>query len=103
MRQIAIEVRCRVFLARVWLQQRRPDEALAILKAITWDGPGAAGPELLAQARYWRGRALSESGDSAAGDVERQKARKLLELIATPTEGDRQRLAARPDIRVIPR
>jgi tetratricopeptide (TPR) repeat protein len=102
MRQVALEVRCRVFLARVLLVQRRPDEALERLSAITWDGPGAVGPELLAQARYWRGRALSARGDSSAADVERQKARDLLdELIATLAADDKQRFTRRPDIRAI--
>jgi tetratricopeptide (TPR) repeat protein len=102
MRQVAIEVRCRVFLARVALLQRNPADALATLDAIVWDGPGAVGPELLAQARYWRASALSESGHAADAASEREKARKLLDaLISTLAESDRQRFAMRPDIRPI--
>jgi tetratricopeptide (TPR) repeat protein len=102
MRQVAIEVRCRVFLARVSLSQRRPDEALATLSTIVWDGPGAVGLELLAQARYWRASALSARGDRADADIELEKARKLLDgLTATLAERDRQRFAMRPDIRQI--
>jgi hypothetical protein len=102
MRQVAIDVRCRVFLARVSMLQRRPDDALAALNAIVWDGPGAVGLELLAQARYWRASALSARGDAADAGIELEKARKLLdELMARLAVSDRQRFAMRPDIRQI--
>ncbi|HET9385135.1 MAG TPA: protein kinase family protein, partial [Gemmatimonadales bacterium] len=102
MRQVAIEVRCRIFLARAWLMEHKPKAALDALTGITWDGEGAVGPELLAQARYWRSQALRADGRSAEAKDEAGRGRKLLDdLIPTWPERDRQAFAGRPDIRPI--
>jgi hypothetical protein len=63
---------------------------------------GAVGPELIAQARYWRARALEARGDRTGADAEDSRAQKLLEdLILTLPEQHQRSFAARPDIRPI--
>ena len=102
MRQAAIEVRCRVFLAEALLQAKRPDDALDTLNQIRFDGPATVGPELLAQARYWRGQGLAAQGKSDEADVEMRAARQLLDaVLAELPERDRQGFGMRPDIRRI--
>ena len=102
MRQVALETRCRILLARALLRERQYEEALKVLNAIRLDGPGAVGPELLAQARYWRAQALAGQGSRAEADADSARARTLLDdLAAKMSERDRQSYVMRPDIRNI--
>jgi serine/threonine protein kinase/tetratricopeptide (TPR) repeat protein len=102
MRQAAIEVRCRVFLAEALLQARRPDDALGTLDRIRFEGPATVGPELLAQARYWRGQTLAAQGKLAESDTEMRAARQLLDGVLADLPGkDRQGFGMRQDIRRI--
>ena len=75
MRRVALEARCRVYLARLALAQRRPAEALDTLRDIPTD------PELQAQVHYWRGRALAAQGDRPGARAEQIRARQLVEMM----------------------
>jgi serine/threonine protein kinase/tetratricopeptide (TPR) repeat protein len=102
MRQVALEARCRIFLARALLREHAYEEALNVLNAIRLEGPQAVGPELLAQTRYWRGQALAARGNRAEADAETTSARKLLDgLLAMLSERDRGAYAMRRDISAI--
>ena len=102
MRQVGLDAQCRIFLGRAFLRERRYDDALRTLNGIKAGGPESVGPELLAQALYWRGQGLAAKRDTtAAADADRQ-ARKLLDdLRATLPEQYRDGFAKRLTIRLI--
>ena len=102
MRQVALETRCRILLARLSLRERKYEEALKVLDAVRLDGPGTVGPEMLAQVLYWRGQVFAAQGNGGEGDVEHSRARKLLQdLLANLPKTDRDSYVMRPDIRRI--
>ncbi|HEY6362926.1 MAG TPA: protein kinase [Vicinamibacterales bacterium] len=102
MGRVVLEVRGRVFLARLHVGNRRFDDAVRLLAAVPPDAEQAIGRELQAQARYWRGLALAGLGNTDAARSEVDRARTLVEEIrASLSEPDRGRYAARPDIRQI--
>jgi tetratricopeptide (TPR) repeat protein len=98
---VSVEARSRVLLARIHLAQRRADEALAVLSAIPPDSDTLTlGPELRAQAQYWRGQALLAGGDRTAAEAEFTAARALMtKLQASLPEEHRGGFASRRDIR----
>jgi tetratricopeptide (TPR) repeat protein len=97
MRQVAIETRCRIFLAQAFLREQRTSDALGALNEIK---PDTVRGELLAQAHYWRGIALGDVTSEA--NTERQRAKTLIEESAAKlSERDRQGLLARRDLRRI--
>ena len=103
MGRLALEVRCRVHLARVYVGQRRFDDAISILGEIPQDDDKRTlGPELRAQVHYWRSRALIGRGDRAGGQSEANIARKLIEnLRSSLPEQYRNAFASRSDVRLL--
>jgi len=77
---LPIEVRCRTQIARLDLLEGMAKDAFDVLSKIPDDSAEMTiGPELRAQAEYWRGAALSSQG--LAGGAERQEHART--LIAT--------------------
>jgi tetratricopeptide (TPR) repeat protein len=102
MHRVLLEARARVFLARLHIDRRRFDDAVQVLSAIPDDAEQRIGPELQAQARYWRGVAFSGQGKTDAAQAEAGHARQLvMDIQASLPEPDRARYAARADIRRI--
>jgi tetratricopeptide (TPR) repeat protein len=102
MGRYGLEARCRVFLARIDVMQRRFDDALQTLREIPADGDRVLGPEIQAQVHHWRARALSGNGDATAAEAEKEAARGFMNAMrkALP-DGARARFEARPDARLI--
>ena len=100
MGRLALEVRCRVHLARVYVSQRRFDEAISLLGEIPPDDDKRTlGPELRAQVHYWRSRVFAERGDRTGAQSEAALAQKVIqELQAWLPAHYRGRFALRPDI-----
>jgi len=98
-----LEARCRVFAARIDVEAKRFSEALAALNAIPDDdAQQTIGQELRAQVHYWRGRALSGSGDVSGAQTENAAARRLIDAIrASLPEALRGAFDSRPDIQKI--
>jgi tetratricopeptide (TPR) repeat protein len=74
MGRAALEMRCRMFLARLDLLQRRPDAALRTLEPLSREAIERAGLELRMQVLHWRGealRALGRTDESEATEVRR--------------------------------
>ena len=102
MNRVALEARGRIFLARLYSDGRRFDDAVQVLNAIPDGAEQMIGRELQAQARYWRSVALSGQGHVEAAKTEAGHARQLLtEIQASLPELDRARYATRGDIRRI--
>jgi tetratricopeptide (TPR) repeat protein len=98
----SLEARCRVYLARIHIGERRFEEALSILSPIAPDGEKALGPELQAQVHYWRSRVLMARGDRAGGQSEETVARKLAaDLRVSLPAQYRDGFESRPDIHLI--
>jgi hypothetical protein len=99
---LSLEARCRVYLARIDVGERRLEEALETLRVITPDGERALGPELQAQVHYWRSRALMARGDRAGAQSEETVARKLVaDLRASLPAQYRGGFESRADIHLI--
>jgi tetratricopeptide (TPR) repeat protein len=102
MQRIRLVALCRVFLARIHLLERRPEEAFAVLADLAGETERRLGRELEAHVHYWRSRTLAARGDTASADAEIQIARKLVaDVVASLPETYRVPFAARPDIRAI--
>jgi tetratricopeptide (TPR) repeat protein len=97
MRQVAIEARCRIFLAQLLLREKSASDALRELNEIKRD---TVRGELLAQSHYWRGMALG--GITSEANTEKQRAKTLVEEAAAKlSERDRQGFLARRDLKRI--
>ena len=103
MERPALAARCRVFLAEIAVRQQRPHEALMLLNLVPPDDDGRTiGPELRAHVHYWRGVALTATGDGAGARPDLANARRILnELASSLAEADRPTFLARPDVRRI--
>ena len=103
MRYLALTAKCRVYLARLDVGERRFDAAIGMLDQIPPDDQGRTiGNELRAEERYWRSRALSGKGDSAGAAQHEKAARAALSsLTASVPDAYRRGFLDRPDIRVI--
>jgi hypothetical protein len=102
MNRVGLEARGRIFLARLYIDGRRHDDAVQALSSIPADAEQIIGRELQAQARYWRSVAFSGQGKVDAAQAEAGHARQLLtDIQASLPELDRARYAARADIRRI--
>ena len=98
-RRVLLEARCRLFLARIAVDERRGDEAVRALTDVRVD---TLGPELQAQVHYWRARASALLGRIATGESGEREARRLLtELRESVPAGNREGFARRLDIRQI--
>jgi predicted negative regulator of RcsB-dependent stress response len=102
MERFALDARCRLFLARIDVAERKYDEGLKILSAMADDDRSrTVGPEIRAQILYWRSRALAALADPrTAADAERAR-RIITDLQAQIPESSRGRFASRPDLRLI--
>jgi tetratricopeptide (TPR) repeat protein len=99
MGHIALEARCRVLFARIYLKTGRADAALAMLREVREDAERAIGPELQAQVHYWRALALERRGDSAGAIGERRASRELLDKVrATIPDRYRRTFQTRFDV-----
>src|SRR5205823_4036496 len=102
MGRYSLEVRCRVYLARIAIGERRFADALTTLGDVAADGDLAIGPELQAQVHYWRARALERHGDRDGAMREMDAARAMLERLRTLVP-DRYRRSfdSRPDVQLV--
>ena len=100
---LALTAKCRMYLARLDIEERRFDDALQRLDQIPADDSGRTlGAELRAQERYWRSRALSGKGDSISAAQHAKAAQDAIGSITTSMpEAVRRSFLDRPDIRVI--
>jgi hypothetical protein len=100
MRRVAIEARCRVFLARIALRRGRAAEARRIVEAMAAERQGNLPPELRAQLRYALSRALAAGGDPEGAKGEEAAAQRDL-MAAADLAGERYRdtVLARMDFR----
>ena len=97
-RRVWLETTCRLLLARAQLLARQPRAALDALAGVAVDDPASLGAELRLMVNYWRGRALSASGEP--GTAEQARARMLLDQMRSALpEDERAAFSARPDIR----
>ena len=102
MGRFSLEARLRVFLARLYVSQRRFDDAIRTLNDVPADAGRTLSPELEAQVHYWRGQADYGKADRANAQGETGVARKLIEgLRQSLPVTYRVGFASRPDIRVL--
>lgn len=102
MGRVALEAKCRLFLARISLQERKFGEAIAILDGMPPQGAQAVGGEMEALVHYWRSRALTAQGHLDRAETERREARRQAEALReTLPERDRSSFSNRPDIRLL--
>lgn len=103
MGRAALEARCVVRLAQVEALAGPSDEALGLLEQIPSDTPErGVGPELQAQAHFWRSRLLVRRGNLDDGERQAKTARTILDALrASLPEADRTRFNARPEIRLM--
>jgi len=102
MERLGLQAQCRVFLARVALHARRPDDANIALQGVAADGERAVGRELQAQVHYWRSQVQAVHSDRTQQASESDAARKLLrDLQQSLPDPDRARFGARPDVQMI--
>jgi hypothetical protein len=100
--QFSLEARCRVYLARIDIRERRFEDAIRALDGVARDGKRTLSPEVLAQVHYWRSQALLARGDRTGAEAEERTARKLLEqLRESLPEQYRDGFASRADIRLV--
>ena len=99
---LALDIRCRIFLARLEVMAGRFADALTTLRDVAADGDVAIGPELQGQVHYWRARALERHGDRDGAMREMDTARAMLERLRTMVP-DRYRRSfdSRPDVRLV--
>jgi tetratricopeptide (TPR) repeat protein len=100
MGRAALEARCRLFLARIDIANRRFDEAARTLSEMPPES--ALGLELRAQVHHWRAIALASLGQPDQAAAERATARQLIDnLRARAPQSQAAGLLARPDIAAI--
>ena len=100
MGQLDIEARCAWLQALVHLRDRRYAESLAVLKDLPPSDGRSIDPELEAQIRDCRARALAASGDARAAAVERESALALVKkLQASIPEAKAAMFASKTGIR----
>ena len=80
---LALDIHCRIFLARVDVMAGRFADASTTLRDVAADGDRAIGPELQAQVHSWRARALDRRGDPDGAMREMDAARAMLERLRT--------------------
>jgi hypothetical protein len=98
---VSLEARCRIYLARIDVGERRFDDALETLKTLVTGGK-TPGPELQAEVHYWRSRALEGRGDRADAKAEQDIARKLIENIGASLPIQyKGSFRSRPDIQLL--
>jgi tetratricopeptide (TPR) repeat protein len=100
--KVHVQVECALDEARMEFQAQQYAEVLDTLRQIDRQHAQGAtiGPELEAQAHYWRGAALARRGETAAADSERASARKLiLQIQAALPEQYRNSFISRSSIR----
>jgi tetratricopeptide (TPR) repeat protein len=78
MGRLHVESQCRLAQSRIHFRRGLFADADALLREIPVDGDRKVGPELAAQALFWRGRALAEQGDPDGAKSEMARARKVL-------------------------
>jgi tetratricopeptide (TPR) repeat protein len=78
MGRLSLETRCRLYLARIQIAAHQYADALAVVRETPLDGERRVSPELEAQVRYWRSRALTELRDQKPAETEQNLARKLV-------------------------
>jgi tetratricopeptide (TPR) repeat protein len=100
MERFALEVRCRVWLARLEVSRGFLDAARQLLDAVPRDRMNALGPELQAHVHYWQAQARGTRAEEAATELE--AAGRLLKQLRAgiPTEY-RDMFAARREIRAM--
>ena len=102
MRRVVLEARCQLFLARLDIDERRFEMAIARLDAIAPGTLRVLAPELRAQTHHWRSQALAGRGDRLASDAEAATAVRLIDQARRLLpEAYRDRVLLRPDIRFI--
>ncbi|MGB7218578.1 MAG: protein kinase [Vicinamibacterales bacterium] len=104
MGRFALEMQCRVYLARIALLARRVEEAERVLIEIPADeGQRLLGAEIQAQAHHWRSAALTLRGDRAGALAEKRMAQQLVEAVRASLASEQSRLgfASRPDIQLM--
>jgi serine/threonine protein kinase/tetratricopeptide (TPR) repeat protein len=97
---LSLEARCRIYLARIQVGERRFQDALTTLNVLAAYGKSMLGSDVQAQVHYWRSRALEGRGDRAGAHSEQALARKLIQdMRASLPEQYRDGFGSRPDIR----
>jgi tetratricopeptide (TPR) repeat protein len=97
---VALEARVRILTARKLVELGDGPGAVKVLSSLPRDE--VIGPELNAQAHFWRGRALTRGGDIVAGEREAALARDLIEKFRMSLpEPDQKPFASRVEIRRI--
>ena len=81
MGRLALEARARIDIARLDVQRRAYQDALAMLREVPEDGDQTLGPELQGKSTHWRSQALGGAGDAGRASAELATARKLLDGI----------------------
>jgi tetratricopeptide (TPR) repeat protein/tRNA A-37 threonylcarbamoyl transferase component Bud32 len=76
MRQVALEARCRVFLARIALRRNRPLDAKRVIEEMDPQRQANLAPELRARVHHALSRALTDLGDGEAGKLEAEAAQR---------------------------
>jgi tetratricopeptide (TPR) repeat protein len=100
--RLVLQVKCRLALARLYVQRRRFDDALRVLDGLPSKDESRIGLELLAKASYWRSQSLLGKGDITGGRRDAGESARLLEkLRALVPEASRPRFDARPDIQAM--
>jgi hypothetical protein len=101
MGRLALEAECRVHLARIYIEQRQYEDALAALSGMPLQsGEPTIGPELEAKVHFWRGRAFEGRGDLTGAGTELSLAANLTRrLQESLSPAARDRFAARSEIR----
>ena len=104
MGRFTLQAKCRLILARVYVDTRRFEDAIELIRDVASDSDRKLGPEVLAQAHYLRSQAMTGSGDSEGSRMERELVAKLLaELRASLADGNRPQFDARFSIRSLSR
>lgn len=100
--RVVLEARCRIQLARIYLNEQRREEAAKVLAAIPSDGGEMSlGPELRAEVEHWRAETVRRTNVTEA-EVRQSRARALIESIqASLSAESRNRYAARTEIQTI--
>jgi len=103
MGRVYLETRCGAYLARLAVNDHRAPRALAILNGLPRVDETVVGPELVAEIRYWRARALAATHDPAAASEHSAANALLSKARASVPEEYRSRFDARADIQTISR
>ncbi len=90
MGRLPLETLCRVNLAQIYLRLDRPEDAASVLAAVPENGGRDVGRELLAQVRFWRGRAFDGLGRDAEAQFAFRSAAELVGELIAALPGARQ-------------